>query len=74
MNALKVGASRASVQAIGLALEVCGLSGYRTDTNFSLGRHLRDAHSAALMVSNDRILGNTAQMLLVQRVPTELPA
>ena len=32
-----------------------------------LGRHLRDAMGAALMVNNDRIMANNAQMLLVLR-------
>ena len=33
----------------------------------SLGRHLRDAYGAALMVNNDRIMNQNATMLLVQR-------
>ena len=37
-------------------------------------RHLRDAHSAALMVNNDRILGNTANLLLALRDQPELLA
>jgi acyl-CoA dehydrogenase len=49
------------------ALLICGIYGYKNDTDFSLGRHLRDAHSAAVMVSNDRILGHTASLLLVQK-------
>jgi hypothetical protein len=32
-----------------------------------MGRLLRDATGAALMVSNDRIIGNNAQMLLVSK-------
>jgi acyl-CoA dehydrogenase len=32
-----------------------------------MGRLLRDAHGAALMVNNDRILANSAQLLLVGR-------
>ena len=46
--------------------------GYKNGTPFSLGRHLRDAHSAQLMISNDRILGNTSTMLLVQKQETSL--
>ncbi|MBK7865366.1 MAG: acyl-CoA/acyl-ACP dehydrogenase [Archangiaceae bacterium] len=64
MNHLKVGSSEMAVQVVNHALLVCGILGYKNDTKFSLGRHLRDAHSAALMVSNDRILGNTAGLLL----------
>ncbi|MBL8674266.1 MAG: acyl-CoA/acyl-ACP dehydrogenase [Rhodospirillales bacterium] len=64
MNALKTGSADIAVRIIHQALLVCGLSAYRNDTDYSLGRHLRDAHSAALMVSNDRIHGNTANLLL----------
>ena len=46
---------------------ICGLASYRLDTPYSLGRHLRDAMGASLMVNNDRIMGNNAQMLLVHR-------
>ena len=31
------------------------------------GRLLRDAYGAALMVNNDRIIGNNAQLLLVSK-------
>lgn len=72
MNLLKTSVSQMAVQVINQALLICGLSGYRTDSEFSVGRQLRDAHSAALMVNNDRITGNTAQMLLIQKAPTEL--
>jgi acyl-CoA dehydrogenase len=67
MNNLKTGSSQMAVQVIQQCLLVCGLSGYRNDTPYSLGRHLRDAHSAALMVSNDRILANTGTLLMALR-------
>ena len=44
---------------------ICGILGYKNDTKFAVGRHLRDAHSAALMVGNDRIYATNASMLLV---------
>jgi acyl-CoA dehydrogenase len=47
------------------ALLICGVVGYKNDSPFALGRHLRDAHSAALMVGNDRILATNASLLLV---------
>ncbi len=72
MNTLKTTVSEAAVRAVQLALLACGLAGYRTDGPYSVARHLRDAHSAALMISNDRITANTAQMLLVQKTQTEL--
>ena len=49
------------------ALSVCGISGYRNDSPFAVGRHLRDAHGASLMVSNDRILAANAAMLLLHK-------
>jgi len=67
MNALKVSASSLVVDIVGRALLICGISGYREDSEYSLGRTLRDAHGAALMVNNDRITANNAQLLLVQR-------
>lgn len=72
MNSLKTGTSAMAVQVVNHALMVCGIHGYKNDTKFSLGRHLRDAHSAALMVSNDRIYGNTANLLLVHKEDTGL--
>lgn len=67
MNALKVSASTLVVDIVGRALLICGISGYKQDSQYSLSRLLRDAHGAALMVNNDRINTNNAQLLLVQR-------
>ena len=74
MNSLKTASSQMAVQIVGQAMLVAGLSAYRNDTPYSLGRHLRDAHSAALMVNNDRILANTAQLVLALRDDPELLA
>ena len=67
MNALKVSASTLVVDIVRQCMMICGLASYRTDTPYSLGRQLRDAVGASLMVNNDRIMGNNAQMLLVHR-------
>jgi acyl-CoA dehydrogenase len=67
MNNLKVTASQMAPEIVARALGVCGVSGYRCDSPYSLGRHLRDAHSAALMISNDRVLAANASMLLLHR-------
>jgi len=67
MNNLKASASRMAPEIVARALAVCGISGYRCDSPYSLGRHLRDAHSAALMISNDRVLSANAAMLLVHK-------
>ncbi len=65
MNNLKVSSSQMVVQIVNHALLICGIMGYKNDSKFAVGRHLRDAHSAALMVGNDRILATNASMLLV---------
>jgi acyl-CoA dehydrogenase len=65
MNNLKVSASQQVVEIVHQALLICGIMGYRNDTKFSLGRYLRDAHSAALMIGNDRVLATNASLLLV---------
>ncbi len=67
LNALKVGASKLVVEVVVGALGICGMDGYREGTPYSLGRELRDAHSAAVMVGNDRILGDNAQLLLIAK-------
>ena len=72
MNNVKIAASEGILPIIHQAMRICGILGYKNGTPFSLGRHLRDAHSAELMISNDRILGNTSQMLLVQKQDTSL--
>ena len=72
MNNLKIGSSRMVIEVVGEAMLACGLSGYRNDSPFSLSRHLRDAHSAQLMVNNDRILANTARLQLALREEPEL--
>jgi acyl-CoA dehydrogenase len=46
---------------------ICGISGYRNDSKYSLARHLRDAYGAALMVNNDRITKLNATMLMVHK-------
>jgi acyl-CoA dehydrogenase len=65
MNNLKVSSSQLVVQIVNHALHICGIMGYKNDSKFAIGRYLRDAHSAALMVGNDRILATNASMLLV---------
>ena len=67
MNSLKVSSSTLVVDIVNRAMTICGMAGYREDSPFSLGRILRDAHGAAVMVNNDRINSNTAQMLLIYK-------
>jgi acyl-CoA dehydrogenase len=72
INLLKVEASELAVTTVMSAMRACGLSGYRNDGDFSVGRHLRDALSAPLMINNDRILTNIATASLMSSVPTSL--
>ena len=72
MNNVKIASSEMILPVINQALRICGIMGYKNGTPYSLGRHLRDAHSAELMISNDRILGNTSTMLLVHKQETGL--
>jgi acyl-CoA dehydrogenase len=67
MNNLKLTAARMAPEVVHRALGVCGVAGYRCDSPYTVGRHLRDAHSAALMISNDRVLSSNAHMLLVSK-------
>jgi acyl-CoA dehydrogenase len=66
-NALKVSASTLVVEVVSQALNVCGMAGYREDSPFSMGRILRDAYGAALMINNDRLLDNNARLLLIDK-------
>jgi acyl-CoA dehydrogenase len=72
MNLLKVEASELAVSVALSAMRICGLSGYRNDTEFSVGRHLRDLLSSPLMISNDRILANMGSHALLCEVPDGL--
>jgi acyl-CoA dehydrogenase len=67
MNALKVSASELVVEVVRRAMTIIGITAYRNDSDLSLARLQRDAHGAALMVNNDRINANNAQLLLVHR-------
>jgi acyl-CoA dehydrogenase len=60
INLLKVEASELAVQTVMSAMRACGLSGYRNDGDFSVGRLLRDVLSSPLMINNERILANVA--------------
>ncbi|WP_027488833.1 acyl-CoA dehydrogenase family protein [Allorhizobium undicola] len=72
MNNVKLASSETIIDIINQAMLISGIQAYRNGTPYSLGRHLRDAHSARLMISNDRILGNTSNMLLVHKLDTRL--
>jgi acyl-CoA dehydrogenase len=65
LNNLKVTASESAPQVVHKALQIIGVLGFKNDSKFSVTRQYRDALSASLMISNDRILGKSASMLLV---------
>ncbi len=67
MNNGKVAASEAVHGIVHDALQIIGVGGYKNDSKLSVGRHYRDALSASLMISNDRIFSKTASLLLVYK-------
>ncbi len=67
VNNLKIVSSQLVIDIVGRAMIICGIAGYRNDSKSSLGRHLRDAYGASLMVNNDRILGQSALMQVANR-------
>jgi acyl-CoA dehydrogenase len=66
-NNLKLSSSQLVVDIVARAMLICGIAAYRNDSPYSLGRHLRDAYGAALMVNNDRIMNHNAAMLLAHK-------
>lgn len=67
LNELKIACSDAAPEIVQRALRIVGILGYKNDSPYALGRHLRDALSGALMISNDRIAARNAAMLLVHK-------
>lgn len=72
MNNLKISASQLLNEIVRESMMICGIMGYRNDSPYSLGRQMRDAMSAPLMINNDRISGNTASLLLAHRLDPRL--
>jgi acyl-CoA dehydrogenase len=67
INNLKLAASEQAPRVCQGALGVTGIVGFKNDTPFSVGRHLRDTMSACLMVANDRIHQTNAGLLLIAK-------
>ena len=65
MNTLKTTVSTAVAEIVRDCLYILGIAGYKNDTPYSVGRHLRDVHSAAIMVHNERVLHNSGALLCV---------
>jgi acyl-CoA dehydrogenase len=68
----KVQASELAVATVMAALRTCGLSGYRSDGEFSVERQLRDVLSSPLMINNERILSNLTATALMSALPTSV--
>src|SRR6202035_505943 len=66
-NNLKIASSEQAPRVCQGALGVCGIVGFKNDTPFSVGRHLRDTMSACLMVANERIHQTNASLLLIAK-------
>ena len=72
LTLLKVEASELAATTVMTAMRACGLSGYRNDSEFSMGRYLRDILSAPIMINNDRILANAEAAVLMSEPPLAL--
>jgi acyl-CoA dehydrogenase len=67
INNLKLAASEQAPRVCQQAMGVCGIVGFKNDTPFSIGRHLRDSMSASLMVANERLHQTNAGLLLIAK-------
>lgn len=72
LNTIKVSASQLGVEIAQQSLMITGLAGYRNEGPYSIARNYRDLLSAAIMINNDRILGNTSNLLLMSKVDTSI--
>ncbi len=66
-NNLKIASSEQAPRVCQGAMGVCGIMGFKNDTPFSVGRHLRDTMSACLMVANERIHQTNASLLMIAK-------
>jgi acyl-CoA dehydrogenase len=66
-NNLKLAASEQTPLICSAVLEVIGIAAYKNDSPFGVGRQLRDALSARLMVANERIHSVDAGLLMIAK-------
>ena len=66
-NNLKLAASEQAPRICMGVLEVTGIMAYKNDSPYGVGRQLRDALSARLMVANERIHAVDAGLLLIAK-------
>ena len=72
INLLKVDASELAVETVMAAMRATGLSGYRNDSDVSIGRALRDVLSSPIMINNDRILASLSSSTLLSDIPSSI--
>jgi acyl-CoA dehydrogenase len=72
ISLLKVDASELAVQTVMNAMRATGLSGYRNDTDVSVGRALRDVLSSPIMINNDRILSSLSTSTILSEIPSSI--
>ncbi|MDK9696226.1 MAG: acyl-CoA/acyl-ACP dehydrogenase [Siculibacillus sp.] len=70
LNTIKVSASQLGIEIAQASLMILGLAGYRNAGQWTIARNYRDLLSAAIMINNDRILGNTSNLLLMSKIDT----
>ncbi|WP_333823544.1 acyl-CoA dehydrogenase family protein [Pinisolibacter sp.] len=68
LNTIKVSASELGIAIAQQSLMILGLAGYRNAGPWTIARNYRDLLSAAIMINNDRILGNTSNLLLMSKI------
>jgi len=66
-NNLKLAASEQAPRICSGVLEVIGIAAYKNDSPYGVGRQLRDALSARLMVANERIHAIDAGLLMIAK-------
>jgi acyl-CoA dehydrogenase len=67
INNLKLSVSELCVEIVLEAVHAAGIVAYKNDSPHALGRNVRDALSAPLMIGNDRIRETNAALLLVHK-------
>ena len=72
INLLKVDASEMAVETVLAPVRSTGLSGFRNDSDVSIGRFLRDVLSSPIMINNDRILASLSASTLLSDVPSSI--
>lgn len=72
MNNLKLSGSRLVTSICMDSLAACGMAGYSNDSPTSIAQLLRDACSANLMISNERLAHTNATLALLARVEGHL--